>query len=89
VSAALASAMETLRQNSIVPTRDGFEFSDIMAAFPKTVRSSRGRALAITKTFELAGSRAQVPAIAPNPDVEKRRGDSRNLLRKLTMMRLT
>lgn len=34
VSTALACAMESFRQNNIVPTRDGFEYTAMMEPFP-------------------------------------------------------
>ena len=66
VSAALASMLESFRQNGIIPTRDGFEYNEIMKAYPMQDKSQRARALAITKTFDMAS--VQVPAANPvNP----------------------
>lgn len=73
VSSALASLLETFRQNNIIPTRDGFEFNEIMSAFPKTARASRARALAITETFHTVGSSIHIPPIIRNPDFERKK----------------
>lgn len=68
VSVAFSSALEGLRQNAIIPSREGYEFSQMMLPYPaKPMKGERGRALDITKTFYLAGSEGQVPAAAANP----------------------
>jgi len=63
VSLAFSSAMESFRQNGIVPDRDGFEFIEMMQQFPADSR--KGRAIAITKAFQLGETR--VTAAAPLP----------------------
>lgn len=65
VSAALSSALESFRQNNIIPTRDGFEYEDMMKNYPKQGRAHHARALAITKLFTELGPAVQTPAIAP------------------------
>ena len=52
VSIAFSSAMESFRQNGIVPDRDGFEFNEMMQQFPADSRR-KGRAIAITKALEV------------------------------------
>lgn len=71
VSTALASMLESFRQNGLIPTRDGFEYAEIMATYPKQGRANHARALAISKTFEIAGSDIFVKPIAPG-DMRKR-----------------
>lgn len=65
VSTALSSALESFRQNGIIPSRDGFEYTDMMRDYPLQPKEGRARALAITKTFSMVGSTGQVPAIVP------------------------
>ncbi len=69
VSAAFSSAMESLRQAGVIPTRDGFEFRQMMAAYPAAIKGARGRALSIANTFQMAGPDAQVKAVAPSREV--------------------
>ena len=63
VSIALSSALEAMRQNGVVPDRDGSEYLQMMAQFPTPLKSQRGRSLDITKTLYLAGSDARVPPV--------------------------
>lgn len=64
VSLALTSSLEALRANGIIPTRDGFEFSEMLARFPEPRDAARARALAITDTFQMAASDLKVPPAA-------------------------
>ena len=78
VSIAFSSAMESFRQNGIVPVRDGFEFTEMMSIFPETLKQQRGRALALTKMFELAGANNPTPAAAPKASsIEGKRKETR------------
>ena len=72
VSAAFSSAMESLRRANIIPTRDGFEFSEMMRVYPPSPKGSRGRTIAITETFGLAGSDGQIPAAVLESPAAKR-----------------
>jgi len=48
VSLALSAALESFRQNGIIPERDGFEYSEMMAQFPDGREIRRGFARALT-----------------------------------------
>ena len=65
VSAALSSMLESFRQNGVIPVRDGFEYNEIMGSYPKQGKSQHARALAITRTMNLAMPTGQVPAALP------------------------
>lgn len=63
VSIALSSALESFRQNGVVPERDGFEYSEMMKQFPEATQSSRAQALGITKAISFG--KVSVPAVLP------------------------
>lgn len=71
VSAALSSLLESMRQNGIIPDRDGFEYAEMMRDYPMPSKGERARALAITKTFNI--SAGQMPAVASNPDMKRKK----------------
>lgn len=71
VSIAYSSMLESMRQNGVIPTRDGTEYNRMMLAFPIPLKAQRGRALDITRTFNLSSDN-QVPAVAPNPDHKRK-----------------
>lgn len=72
VSLALASAMQTLREHSVVPTREGYEFSQLMAKYPMgDSREARRRALEITSTLKLANPGHVVRPVAPAPHTNR------------------
>lgn len=78
VSIALSSTMESLRQQGVLPVRDGFEYNNLMKRFPPDVKAARARALDITRTMNKAGPDAQVPAVMPSRKVaqaEQRLGE--------------
>ena len=75
-SAALSSSLESFRQNGIIPTRQGFEYLDMMKEYPMTDKQGRARALAINRTFQMLGSRLQVPAVVPMDPRKKVRFDA-------------
>lgn len=60
VSLALSSAMETFRTQQVIPTRDGFEFSEMMAPFGGTWSGRHKQKLEVTKLVEGVGSELQV-----------------------------
>lgn len=72
-SAALSSALESFRQNGIIPDRDGFEYADMMREYPMSDKQGRAKALAITRTFSLAGSNIVVPPAVPRAPVDQRK----------------
>jgi hypothetical protein len=67
VSLALSSAMEGLRQQGVIPTRTGFEFSDMMSVYLRG--SSQGRKVAMTNAIYNAGSEFQVRPVAMPADL--------------------
>lgn len=71
VSIALSSALESLRKAKAIPTREGFEFYDMMKSFPS--KGGRARALDISETIALAGPDAQVPAVIHDSPERRRK----------------
>jgi len=65
VSIALSSAMESLRRAGAIPTRDGFEFSEMMQKYPNFNKGSKGKALDIARTFADLGSSFRPPSAVP------------------------
>ena len=63
ISYAFRISMEALRLSRDVPTRDGFEYTDMLSEFPdrRTVDSGRARSLLITDTIEQAVASGNVP----------------------------
>lgn len=59
VKLALAVLLESARRSNIVPTRDGFEFTEMMREF----KDSHSRKLEITEIIEKFGSELHVPAV--------------------------
>ena len=73
VSTALSSMLESFRQNGIIPTRDGFEYAEMMHSYPKQGKADHARALAITSTFNANMPKGQVPAALPNHALARKR----------------
>ena len=69
-SIAFSSAMESLRQSSIIPTRDGFGYGEMMSVFPPDSKASRGRKLEMSKIVQ---GRSIRPIIEDAPDKARRR----------------
>lgn len=61
LSLTLSSALEAFRQNNVIPTRDGFEYTELMARFPQDRLSDRARKLEVTKAIGLRPAPALVP----------------------------
>lgn len=72
VSAALSSMLESMRQAGVIPTRDGFEYAQLMEAYPKQGKSQHARALAITAAFNLAMPTGQMPAVVQSPEYKRK-----------------
>lgn len=63
VSLSLSSLMETARQSNLIPTRDGFDYLDMMQQFEG--RSGQARKLQITQAVESLGSSIIAPVVEP------------------------
>jgi hypothetical protein len=61
-SLALSSLLQTMREQQVIPTRDGFEYLDMMGPYLNGKNNSKK--LAVTDTLVKAGSRAQVRGIS-------------------------
>ena len=72
VSSTLSVVLESLRNNSIIPDRQGFEYADIMSPWKDDVKADRGRKLGITKALELS-TRPVLPSIAPDPAMARKK----------------
>lgn len=72
VSLALSSAFEGLRQAGIIPTRTGFEFTDMMVHFPPDRKIDRMRKLDVTNAISGAGD-FTAPSIIPETAERKRK----------------
>lgn len=76
VSITLSSALESFRQSKIIPTRDGFEYTELMRMFPPDRLIDRSRKLDITKHLQARTSDGAVvpPILVPDtPEVQRRR----------------
>lgn len=62
VSLTLSSLLQTARDNNQIPTRDGFEYSEIMSPFMGQRRNRKK--LEITKTLHELGSSIHVPKLS-------------------------
>ena len=51
VSVTLATLLETARQSGTIPTRDGFEWAEMMAQFPDSPKQDRAKKIQITKAL--------------------------------------
>ena len=63
VSLALSSMLEACRQQEIIPTRDGFEYDEMMAPFKEEPIGARAKKLEISKTIYDAGSDVRVASV--------------------------
>ena len=73
VSIALASCLEGLRQAGVIPTRDGYDFNEVMAAFPLDRKADRVRKLDITGVIQGKGDFEAPPIIVETPERARRR----------------
>ena len=71
---ALSSLLETMRQSGAIPTRDGFDYSEVMKPFQ--MRKQSKRKLDIANLITSLGAKISVPAIpydTADPEKQKRR----------------
>lgn len=70
---AFSSLLEACRARGVIPTRDGFEFDEMMTGFPAD--TGHARKMAISKAVESVGSELRVPPPQPvkawNPEVAR------------------
>jgi hypothetical protein len=66
VSLALSSLLENCRQQELIPTRDGFEFTEMVGPY---LNQSHAKKVHVTNTIGSLGSRIQAPAIE-NPKMQ-------------------
>lgn len=68
VSAALASAFQTLRDGGLLPERAGFEYNEMMQKFPK-MRNARKLAIAnsLHSSSDIVRPALQLATVAPEP----------------------
>ena len=64
-SLALSALLETVRKNGAIPTRDGFEYNDMMAPYIGTRRD--GVKLAVADTIHRAGSEMRIASVPQEP----------------------
>lgn len=86
-SIALSSMLESFRQSGVIPTRDGFEYNEIMAPYANKGRNKR--ALSITNGLQQVSSDIQLKALVPEqaeptaaPEVERPISTEEMLLRR-------
>jgi hypothetical protein len=77
VSLALGSVLEMCRQQGILPTRDGFEYEEMMKRFTHNPKVDMARKLAITSTIGSMGSEIKIPPPAQpapvlTPDMKRK-----------------
>ncbi len=85
VKIALASCLESMRQNNVIPTRSGFEYSDMMHPFKELDFHNRAAKLGVTKLVDGLGERfAPQPIVPIDPELEriKRRMDELHMKRE-------
>lgn len=82
VSAALSSLLESMRQAGVIPVRDGFEYAQMMGSYPKQGKANHARALAITKTFQVAMPSGHMPAVAHDPVMKRKKARFQELAQK-------
>lgn len=74
VSISLTSLLEAMRQNNVIPTRDGFEYGRMLAAYPNPRGEARKAAIAMTRAIGQAGSDFQVKAVIPaSVEIQRKR----------------
>jgi hypothetical protein len=67
VRLALSAALETFRANGSIPTRDGFEYTEMMDKYESTKADAR-RQQALSKAFHMQGPDVKSPMLkAPPP----------------------
>ena len=72
VKIALASCLESMRQNNVIPKRTGFEFTDMMAPFKEFRAQRQASKLHAARIIDSIGDKFQPPAIVPtNPELER------------------
>ncbi len=72
VSQALASALIALRENKLIPTRDGFEYAELMAPFGDQPHLDRAKKLQITRLVQAQPQHVQVPTLVDQLSIRKR-----------------
>lgn len=72
VSITVGIVLESLRQNKIIPDRDGFEYADIMRYWQVDVKADRARKLGITKSMQLM-DRSVLKAVALDPELGRKK----------------
>ena len=72
VKIALASCLESMRQNNVIPKRGGFEFADMMAPFKEFREQRQASKLHAARIIDSIGEKFQPPAIVPaDPKLER------------------
>ena len=64
VAMAFSCMSETFRRYKLIPTRDGFEYSEMMLDFPSTSRGMKARQFSIQQTIESLGSEIYHPSLS-------------------------
>ena len=64
VAMAFSCMSETFRRYKLIPTRDGFEYSEMMHEFPSTSRGMKARQFSIQQTIESIGSEIYHPSLS-------------------------
>lgn len=72
VSSTLGIVLESLRQNNIVPRRDGFEYADMMRHWDFDVKADRVAKLGITKALQFS-TMQPLRNVALNPALNRLR----------------
>lgn len=85
-SVVLACAIETFRKQSLIPTRDGFEYSSMMQRFPADTIITRGRK---TTMPDIAQLEAPILTAAPADQEYKLRERLSFLVEAQTIRELT
>lgn len=62
VSVALGALMETARKNNLIPTRTGFEYSEVMQIFPMERSKRKLEAAALVRDL---GPEIKMPSLSP------------------------
>lgn len=63
---AISSTLRSLRENGVIPTRSGFEYTEVMSRFVEFADDARAKKLDTTRLIEELG-----PKVAPAPLVPK------------------
>jgi hypothetical protein len=71
VSLVLAISLETARSNKFIPTRDGFEYSEMMQQFPAKDCQTSKRSQRITRSYNILGEGFQAPSFSQQQQTEQ------------------